>query len=107
MRRITLRLVISAIGVSILGILLIFTITNYGHKYEQIETKPVKCDCPVVEKIVIQTVPAVVNTISPNISRIPIFKICNETQQSSPVQRAIIIYYPHHQGEYFFPEVRW
>jgi hypothetical protein len=32
---------------------------------------------------------------------------CKEVQKNASVQRAIVIYYPHHQSEYFFPEIRW
>ncbi|CAF4603953.1 unnamed protein product [Rotaria sp. Silwood1] len=103
MRRITLRLILSAISICICCILLIFIISNFGNDTHQTESKPVKCDCSSTQNSFPQTIPSVSN-ITPNK---PILKPCEPIEKTSPVQRAIIIYYPHHQSEYFFPEVRW
>ncbi|CAF5079020.1 unnamed protein product, partial [Rotaria sp. Silwood1] len=76
---------------------------NFGNDTHQTESKPVKCDCSSTQNSFPQTIPSVSN-ITPNK---PILKPCEPIEKTSPVQRAIIIYYPHHQSEYFFPEVRW
>ncbi|CAF4078946.1 unnamed protein product [Rotaria sordida] len=68
-----------------------------------IEPKSVKCNCPSAQNSFPQIIPSVLTTIRNEV----ILKPCKEIQKGSPVQRAIVIYYPHHQSEYFFPEVRW
>ncbi|CAM2722764.1 unnamed protein product [Rotaria socialis] len=114
MRRVSSRLILTAIGLCICCILLIFAVSNYGHSTEEIDQKTAKCDCTPSEKIAVQPVPlapiataTAITTTTTTTTTTQILKECNETQKSSPVQRAIIIYYPHHQSEYFFPEVRW
>ncbi|CAF4159482.1 unnamed protein product, partial [Rotaria sordida] len=103
MRRITLRWILSAIGISICCLILVFIISNFGDNTRIIEQKLVKCDCSSTQSSFSQITPTKSN-LTRNES---ILKPCKEIQKSSPVQRAIVIYYPHHQSEYFFPEVRW
>ncbi|CAF4743704.1 unnamed protein product, partial [Rotaria sp. Silwood2] len=103
MRRITLRLILSAIGICICCILLVFIVSNFSNNIYEIESKSAKCNCPPTKNSFPQIIPS-----ESSITRIEtILKPCEEIQKSSPVQRAILIYYPHHQSEYFFPEVRW
>jgi hypothetical protein len=130
MRRISPRSVLTAIALSLFLLTLIFIINN-SH---DIETPPVKCDCPTVveaapkidKPIVVKTEPPVppkaeppappkteppvvpktdttTSTQTPPLTYPP----CKQVEKSSSVQRAIIIYYPSHQWEYFFPEIRW
>jgi hypothetical protein len=103
MRRISLRLILSAIGLCVGCILLGFVISNQNNTTHEEKPQSVKCDCPSAEAAVTKIIPSVLN-VTANVERpIP----CIEIQKDSPVQRAIVIYYPHHQSEYFFPEVRW
>ncbi|CAF4918381.1 unnamed protein product, partial [Rotaria sp. Silwood1] len=101
--RVTLRLILLIIGICICCILLTFAISNFGNDTHQIEPEPVKCDCSLTQNSFPQTIPSVSN-ITPNK---PILKPCKPIKKTSPVQRAIVIYYPSHQSEYFFPEVKW
>ncbi len=103
MPRFTLRLIFSAIGLFVCFILLAFVMSNSGDKIHIQESQPVNCDCPLTQERVPNIIPSVL-TVRSNKVRLA---TCKEVQKTSPVQRAIIIYYPHHQSEYFFPEVRW
>jgi len=112
MRRITLRFICYTTGLSICFILLAFSMSNLGdHNYmQEHQPVPVKCNCPLQQEVVPKIIPPVL-IVTPAVSTVTAssigLKTCNEVQKTSPVQRAIIIYYPHHQSEYFFPEVRW
>ncbi|CAF3740625.1 unnamed protein product [Rotaria sordida] len=101
--RITLRLILLAIALCISCILLIFIIINVTGNIYHIESKLVKCNCPSAQNSFPQIIPSISTTIRNEV----ILKPCKEIQKSSPIQRAIVIYYPHHQSEDFFPEVRW
>ncbi len=103
MRRISLRHICSAIVISVCCIVLAFVISNSDDNARITELQSVKCDCPLTLETVRRVIPTV-STINPNAVR---FATCKDIEKTSPVQRAIIIYYPHHQSEYFFPEVRW
>ena len=107
MRRITLRFILSAIGLCICCILLAFVIINLSttnnNNSHEVKSQSVKCDCPSSQNAVVKIIPEG-SLINSTVER---SRPCKEVQQSSPVQRAIVIYYPHHQSEYFFPEVRW
>jgi hypothetical protein len=103
MRRITLRLILFAIGSTVGCIFIVFVISNSGGDTHKKESQLVTCNCPSTQEIVPKTIPSV-STVTPKAA---IFRPCIEIEKTSPVQRAIIIYYPHHQSEYFFPEVRW
>jgi hypothetical protein len=100
MRRITLRFIITAIGLSLCFIVITLFVT--GNSRDE-NFQSAKCDCPSARKAAPQIILPEPNFTS-NKTR---SSQCKEVQQSSPVQRAIIIFYPHHQSEYFFPEVRW
>ncbi len=103
MRRITFRFVCSAIGVTVCLIFLSFITSNSSDTTGIQESQPVNCNCSLQQGVVPKIIPSI-----PIVTQSPItFRPCIEVQKTSPVQRAIIIYYPHHQGEYFFPEVRW
>lgn len=120
MRRISLRSIFWAIGLCILGLLLVFVISNSGERQHTEEFHSVKCDCPTAKKEIISktkplqlvttkasnttTAASVVTTTTTATTK---NFTCKQVENSSAVQRAIIIYYPHHQSEYFFPEVRW
>ncbi|CAF0812581.1 unnamed protein product, partial [Rotaria sordida] len=101
--RITLRLILLAIALCISCILLIFIIINVTGNIYHIESKLVKCNCPSAQNSFPQIIPSISTTIRNEV----ILKPCKEIQKSSSIQRAIVIYYPHHQSEDFFPEVRW
>lgn len=121
MRRLTLRSLLSGIVLSVGLLFLIFIVTNWRNDADDIDLPPIKCNCPVVPEIAAkaQTVTEPKTAAVPDIQKIPIpvpaaiktepppFPTCNPVTNSSAVQRAIIIYYPSHQSEYFFPEVRW
>ena len=113
MRRITLRFIISVIGLSICGVLLAFVFSKPSDNIHIPESQPIKCDCPEkVEVVPKGAIPEVIITQTTTSHPIVITKAtkvftCKEVEKTSPVQRAIVIYYPHHQSEYFFPEVRW
>jgi len=120
MPRISPRSLTSAIGVS-LFLCIIFFIMN--HRSDDTELIPVKCDCPTIPATTVNkltttktdapTPPKVEAAVVPKIvtstvtSTLPPFPPCKQIDTNSSVQRAIIIYFPYHQSEYFFPEVRW
>ncbi|CAF1258541.1 unnamed protein product [Adineta steineri] len=121
MRRISPRSLLLSIGISLFLFVIIFIV---NHRSIDIEELPIKCNCPTVPA---QTLPTINNTISiinaTKIEAVTIQKVniptiapsttlpplppCKPVEKNSSVQRAIIIYYPHHQSEYFFPEIRW
>jgi hypothetical protein len=103
MRRITLRLIYSAIGFSVCCILLIFVFSNSDDHIHLKESQSIKYDCSLIQEATPKSIPLIA-TINPNAIR---FATCKDMEKTSPIQRAIIIYYPSHQSEYFFPEVRW
>ena len=126
MRRLTLRSLLAGIVLSVGLLFLVFIVTNWRNDADDIDLPPVKCNCPVLpetaakaqpliepktaavpelQKIPIP-VPSAIKT-EPMTTTVPPFPTCNPVTNSSAVQRAIIIYYPSHQSEYFFPEVRW
>ncbi|CAF3350277.1 unnamed protein product [Rotaria socialis] len=118
MRRVSIRLIVSAIALSVCFFVLIFIIINVNDHTEHLELPPYKCECPLVvepgskaEKLVVPKIEAPsiskMDTASNSTQTMPPLPICRPVDKSQPVQRAIIIYYPHHQSEYFFPEVRW
>ncbi|CAF1083831.1 unnamed protein product [Rotaria sp. Silwood1] len=117
MRRISFRSIFSTIALSACFLILIFLFTNLNNHSNDTELAQIKCNCPTVAELASKTekitvpkaevsatpkIDAVTNT--PTLQPLP---PCKQVEQDSPVQRAIIIYYPHHQSEYFFPEVRW
>jgi hypothetical protein len=102
MRRITLRFMLTAIGLSICFIVIVSFVTgHFGGNSTDENFQSTKCDC--TRNAASNILLALTNFTSNKARSSP----CIEVQQSSPVQRAIIIFYPHHQSEYFFPEVRW
>lgn len=132
MRRISPRSILSAIGLSVCLLIIIFIVNNLNAHTNDIEppAAPVKCDCPSLPPPAAKTeapavakveVPVVTKTETPKTEApaAPKVDTATTTQTTPPlppctpvgkdvaVQRAIIIYYPHHQSEYFFPEVRW
>jgi hypothetical protein len=132
MRRISPRSIVSAIGLSLCFVVLIFIFNNLNsHNINEPDVLPIKCDCPALPPQIITPPPPKVEipvtqkiepsttlkvetpppTAKVDVTHItkttPPFPPCKLVENSSAVQRAIIIYYPHHQSEYFFPEVRW
>lgn len=101
MRRLIQRMVLLAVVVSLSLVLLTTVIGNSGNDQHD-EPSTDSCDCAKNPSAgaAIRAVPVV----NPNANR---FKNCKDTDRNSSVQRAIVIYYPSHQHEYFFPEVRW
>lgn len=131
MRRISPRSILSAIVLSVCCIFIIFLMNNLNGALSEPEPLPVTCDCPKLPPQIITVLPAKIEPpvppkvevpvapkvedpppaarvdpapISPTIPPLP---PCTPVEKDAAVQRAIIIYYPHHQSEYFFPEVRW
>lgn len=96
---------------------------NLNGALSEPEPLPVTCDCPKLPPQIITILPAKVEPpvppklpepvpapridSAPVSSTIPPLPPCTPVEKEAAVQRAIIIYYPHHQSEYFFPEVRW
>lgn len=126
MRRISPRSIISAIGLSACFLIIISIVNNlYTHTPDIELPLPPKCDCPslpppppkteapVVAKIEVPVTPKPEPVAVPNVDTTtstqttPPLPPCTPVGKDAAVQRAIIIYYPHHQSEYFFPEVRW
>lgn len=114
------RSLVPAIGLSVGLLLVIFVITNWTNGYGEVEFPTVKCNCPTLApQPVAKAVPAaetkaastaavVTSTATTTMTTTtPPLPPCIPVSNESAVQRAIIIYYPHHQSEYFFPEVRW
>ncbi|CAF3342728.1 unnamed protein product [Rotaria sp. Silwood1] len=101
--RVTLRLILSATGISVCCFLLVLIVRNFSNNTHEKESKSVKCDYPSTQTLFSQTTSSVSNITRNK----PILKPCKPIKKTSPVQRAIVIYYPHHQSEEFFPEVRW
>ena len=122
MRRISPRSIISSIGLSVCFLFIIFIVNNLTTHSTDPEPFSVKCNCPKIPpQIITQTIPKEVAPGAPKLEPLAAAKVdpvsvttpppplppCKPVEYESPVQRAIIIYYPHHQSEYFFPEVRW
>ena len=98
MRRLYTRALLSAIGLSVCCILLAFVVSNSNQKHVTDEISPNDCNCPMSQA----RAESLVNPTS-----MASAKVCHEVKNESAVQRAIVIYYPHHQAEYFFPEIKW
>ncbi|CAF4331421.1 unnamed protein product [Rotaria sp. Silwood2] len=105
--RVASRLIPSTIGICVCCIILVFIISNISNNTPEVESTSVKCNCPSTQNSFPQTTVLGSATTTTTTQNKAILKPCEEIQKSSPVQRAILIYYPHHQSEYFFPEVRW
>lgn len=103
MRRVSLRLIFTAIGFSLCFILIAFVTSNYSRNTNEKPFQSIKCDDPSAQEAGAKISSSISNITSKSTRSKP----CIEVKKSSPVQRAIVIYYPHHQSEYFFPEVRW
>lgn len=99
MRRISLRNILCTISLSVLCLCVIFLINNATNSNDLDESLNIGCDCSSKQGELRRRIPPVVNT--------NVLKPCEQVEKTSPVQRAIIIYYPNHQSDYFFPEVRW
>lgn len=123
MRRISLRTIFTAIATTACVLLVIFIITNTGDDPDHIEIEQVKCNCPtlppnarVEQKESINQpketapppspTPEKTQPTTPTTTTRPL-PPCTEVSNTSAVQRAIVMYYPHHQIEYFLPELRW
>ena len=119
LRRISLRSILTLICLVICFLLSSFIATNLTREPTDVDPA-LKCDCPTIapqiitsriEVTVIQRVEVPVP--GGNVSTIYVPQTprplppCTHLTDDAPIQRAIIIYYPHHQSEYFFPEVRW
>ncbi|CAF4391637.1 unnamed protein product, partial [Rotaria sp. Silwood2] len=104
--RVASRLIPSTIGICVCCIILVFIISNISNNTPEVESTSVKCNCPSTQNSFPQTTVLGSTTTTTTTQNKAILKPCEEIQKSSPVQRAILIYYPHHQSEYFFPEVR-
>ena len=103
MRRIIQRMVFLAIILSLSLVLLATVIGNSGNGDDEQDVEADQCNCaknPAAAGSAVR----LSRLINPNANR---FKDCKNTDTNSSVQRAIVIYYPSHQQEYFFPEVRW
>ena len=98
MRRLYARSILSAIGLSVCCILIAFVISNSHQKNVPHEILPVGCNCPTSQAR---------SESSANLAFETSAKVCDEVKNESAVQRAIVIYYPHHQAEAFFPEIKW
>lgn len=118
MRRISPRSITTAIAIAVCFLISTFIVNHFNRQSEEVDPA-LKCDCPTIapeiitsriEVTVIQRVevPVPSNGSSYFVTKtLPPLPPCTPITAEAPVQRAIIIYYPHHQGEYFFPEVRW
>ena len=107
MRRISYRLLLSAIGLSVGFILIVFVFSHSNGNDAATENKPrqsAECNCPEISKNKqnVASSSLLIQTSLPNKTA-----TCTEVKNTSAVQRAIVIFYPHHQRDYFFPEVRW
>jgi hypothetical protein len=134
MRRQLSRSILSAIGLSAGLLLITFIVTNFRQDAKIRGPLSATCNCPSletrIERLEKLTVPnldksdarktiavnvdtTTTTTATPLISAtttttlLPELPPCKHVSKESPVQRAILIYYPHHQSEYFFPEIRW
>ncbi|CAF0832488.1 unnamed protein product [Rotaria sp. Silwood1] len=105
--RVTLRSIITAIGLCMCCILLLFRYSNFDNDTHAKEPKPIECNCPSTQKSFPQTTPSTSQSTITTTRQVAILKPCKPIEKTSPVQRAIVIYYPNHQSESFFPEVRW
>ena len=107
MRRLNRRLIFAGIGAALLCFLLMFVVNNNstGSANDENQPKIGRCHCPSDQQATFPPESSAKQAIvNPNVRR---FESCQDTDPKSAVQRAILIYYPHHQSDYFFPEVRW
>ncbi|CAF1147464.1 unnamed protein product [Adineta ricciae] len=107
MRRISYRLLLSAIGLCVGFILIVFVFSHSNGGDVTPEKTPrqsAECNCPETSKTKSNAAGSSIltQTSIPNKTA-----ACKEVKNTSAVQRAIVIFYPHHQRDYFFPEVRW
>ena len=120
MRRTSLNSILTVIALPVGLLMLILVVSHLSDHSDNAEPSSVKCQCPTMTestvKINLSTVTnhdivsastSTTDIAFNNTSTTQPLSFCKEIDKSSPVQRAIIIYYPHHQSEYFFPEVRW
>jgi hypothetical protein len=111
------RSILTVIVLSVCFFVLIFILDNLNTRTNDRDLSLVKCDCPTLPppapRIETSFVAKVEVPVAPKIDvvtsarTLPPLPPCQPVEKNSPVQRAIIIYYPHHQSEYFFPEIRW
>ena len=110
------RTLLSAIAFTAGLLVVIFVVTNWNNDGVEIEFPTVKCNCPTptpraaentkpstpakIETVAIVTKKETTSTMTTTTPPLP---PCNPISNESAIQRAIIIYYPHHQSEYFFP----
>lgn len=116
MRRISLRSIFTAVIGTAFFLLLIFVATNSNENFDENKLSSIKCNCPeklpYVERV---TAPKTEKNVEVKVetstaestTTVPPLPPCQPVSNTSAVQRAIIIYYPHHQAEYFFPELKW
>ena len=100
MRRTPFRSSLFIISLSVICLSLVFLINNSTNSTSSsLEVQSTECNGLSKQEVI----PTEISSASDA----NIFKPCEQVEKTSPVQRAIIIYYPHHQSDYFFPEVRW
>ena len=103
MRRCGLKFLVTTIALTTTSILIIISTANSKSKRHDRENILVNCDCPQLKNdqhFLTPTNATEFKTTNQGNS-------CREPDRNSSIQRAIIIYYPSHQNDYFFPEVRW
>lgn len=112
---------IRAIALTAGLLVIIFIVTNWNNDYGDIEFPTVKCNCPTAappalvktervtkaKEVPLAPVTTTTTETTTTTTTTPPLPPCHPISNESAVQRAIIIYYPHHQSEYFFPEIRW
>lgn len=106
MRRLNRRLILTASGAAFICIFVVFVVNKNSNGYSDLPEGPRigECHCPTKQEATFAPEPELKVVSNPNVNR---FESCQDTDPNSAVQRAILIYYPHHQSDYFFPEVRW
>ena len=99
----------SSLSSIVLFVCLIATILTVNHLYtlrDDPEVRAAKCNCSELPlQVITPVVPKVEIAIST--TTVPPPPPCRPVETESAVQRAILIYYPHHQTGHFFPEIRW
>lgn len=102
MRRSNRRFLISIITVIATSLLLLFFVINSKQSTSRKSVLTVPCDCDQVKYV---------ENKSKNLNPIPSeqnrLTMCQDLDKNSSILRAILIYYPDHQANDFFPEVRW
>lgn len=101
MRRGSRRALLAAIGLTSLCLFVLFLINHqYADSFGFSQPKSVEaaCDCPKPVENVEKKIEQPQEKSS---------KVCRKVDKGSPIQRAILLYYPDHQKDYFFPEIRW